>query len=141
MSGHDRLIHLVLTAAQSLQTHLNRALKDSGVLVTTAQSGLLFLLKEQDGQSMTELSRVFHLDNSTVTGLIDRMEKAGLVKRRPDPADRRKQLIHITPLGIEESRRAGGIIQRVNQDIKTGCTDVEIKAFQKVLQAFVTKFE
>lgn len=137
----QRLIHLVLTAAQTLQTHLNRALKDSGSLVTTAQSGILFLLMNHDGQSMTDLSRVFHLDNSTVTGLIDRMEKSGLVERRPHPRDRRKLLIHITPLGVEESHRALGIIKRVNQDIQTGFTEGDLASFQRVLQAFFTKFK
>ncbi|WP_432970945.1 MarR family winged helix-turn-helix transcriptional regulator [Dactylosporangium sp. CA-233914] len=38
---------------------------------------------------MSELGRLMHLERSTMTGLVDRVEKRGLVARVPDPADRR----------------------------------------------------
>ena len=48
---------------------------------------------------MTALSRQLHLDKSSVTGLVDRIAKLGLVERRPDPADRRASRVTLTEQG------------------------------------------
>ena len=52
-------------------------------------------------RSMGSLGECMGMDASTVTGSIDRLEEEGLVERRPDPADRRVRLIHITTDGAE----------------------------------------
>lgn len=50
---------------------------------------------------MTELGRQLHLERSSVTGLVDRVEKRRLVKRVSDPGDRRAYLVELT----EDGRR------------------------------------
>jgi MarR family transcriptional regulator, organic hydroperoxide resistance regulator len=42
---------------------------------------------------------------STLTGVLDRLERRGLVARRPNPADRRSTLIEPTPAGRAAARR------------------------------------
>ena len=81
MLKDDRLIYLVFTAQQKLRTYLKNAFSEAGVTITPAQSGILFLLKKKNGQTMSELTQVLSLDNSTLTGLVDRLERAGFVKR------------------------------------------------------------
>jgi DNA-binding MarR family transcriptional regulator len=48
---------------------------------------------------MTELSRSLHLEKSSLTGLVDRVERRGLVARTPDPNDRRAFQIALTGRG------------------------------------------
>jgi DNA-binding MarR family transcriptional regulator len=48
---------------------------------------------------MTELSRLMHLERSSMTGLVDRVEKRGLVARVADPADRRACRVALTAEG------------------------------------------
>lgn len=48
---------------------------------------------------MTELSRLMHLERSSMTGLVDRVEKRRLVDRVSDPADRRACLVALTDEG------------------------------------------
>ncbi|WP_214410982.1 MarR family winged helix-turn-helix transcriptional regulator [Sphaerisporangium fuscum] len=48
---------------------------------------------------MTELSRLMHLERSSMTGLVDRVEKRGLVARVADPADRRACRVALTEEG------------------------------------------
>jgi DNA-binding MarR family transcriptional regulator len=48
---------------------------------------------------MRELARRLHMDASNLTGLVDRLERRGLVERRPDPADRRVRHLVLTPEG------------------------------------------
>jgi DNA-binding MarR family transcriptional regulator len=49
--------------------------------------------------SATELARWVLLSSGGMTNRLDRMEEAGLVRRRPDPSDRRGILIELTPRG------------------------------------------
>lgn len=140
MSTDDRLIYLVFTAQQKLKTYLNNTLSSEGVTVTPAQAAILFLLREKDGQSMSELSQVLSMDNSTVTGLVDRLQKSGLVTRRANPDDRRISLIRITPQGVEEIKKAKPVITRVNEQIKAGLSEQEIHTFKGILNSFFEKF-
>ena len=64
--------------------------------VTPVQYAILRVLAERDGQSGAELSARLLIDSATITGLIDRLEGAGLVERQPDPADRRVNRTRLT---------------------------------------------
>ena len=141
LSKDDRLIYLVFTAQHRLRMHIRDELKAAGVKITLEQAEILFLLEAENGQAMSQLSRLLLLDNSTITGLIDRLEKSGFVLRKANPKDRRIFLIHITQLGIKEVNDAKTLINRVNEQIKTDFSDEEIETFKKILNSFVTKFK
>jgi MarR family transcriptional regulator, organic hydroperoxide resistance regulator len=140
MNADDRLIYLIFTTQNKLRTYLNNAMTADGVKVTVAQSGILFLLKEKNGRSMTELSRILGIDNSTLSGLIDRLEKARLVERNASPTDRRSSHIYMTQEGIEAAEGAKRVIRRVNEKIKDGFTPEEMETFKKVLKTFFGRF-
>jgi DNA-binding MarR family transcriptional regulator len=140
MTTDDRLIYLLFTAQQKLRTYLNGNLVADSVKVTITQAGILFLLRQQDGRTMTELSQIMNLDNSTITGLIDRMEKSGFVTRNSSPSDRRLSHIFITPRGQEEANKAKVVIRRVNEEVKKGFSSGEIETFKSVLHSFFKKF-
>lgn len=140
MTGDDRLIYQLFMAQQKLRTHIASSLLAQGVRVTLGQAGILFLLRERDGRSMTELSKVLAVENSTLTGLIDRLERAGFVTRAPHPKDRRSFRIHITPEGIGECDKASPIVRRMNEEIKSGFSTEEIEAFKRVLNSVFQRF-
>jgi len=77
MDTDDRLIFLVFTAQQKLRNYLQNELTREGLKITIAQGGILALLKQNNGRTMTELSQILSIDNSTITGLIDRLNVAG----------------------------------------------------------------
>lgn len=56
-------------------------------------------LDEVQGRPMVDLSRLLFTDKSNVTGIVDRLEKAGLATRTPASHDRRVILIRLTPEG------------------------------------------
>ena len=60
---------------------------------------------------MGELAEAMHCDNSNITGIVDRLEAAGLAERRPSERDRRVKAVVLTEKGewtrIEVDRRAG----------------------------------
>lgn len=140
MAKDDRLIYLVFTAQQKLRTHLKNAMSEAGVSITPAQSAILFLLKRKDGQTMSELTQELSIDNSTLTGLVDRLERSGFVKRNANTADRRSSHVYITGSGSEEIERAKAVIRKVNDRIREDFTEGEVDSFKKILKSFFVRF-
>ena len=140
MSKNDRLIYLISTAQHLLKNHLKDRFKQEGIKITPTHSAILFLLMEKGPMLMNDLSRELYIENSTVTGLVDRLEERGFVSRSPVSNDRRKWNISITQGGIKEIKKAREIITSVNSMIVDGFTREDIKSLQKILNSFFEKF-
>jgi len=68
--------------------------------LSVSQFNILNLLSAPSkGMSQTELSRALIMNRSNVTGLVDRLEKRGLVQRQPVPDDRRAYRVELTAAG------------------------------------------
>ncbi len=65
--------------------------------VTPPQRTVMQLLFNSEGLSLKELSRQVGLSHSTVSGIVDRLERKGLLERQPDPRDRRSARILVPP--------------------------------------------
>ncbi len=135
--AEDRLIYLVSMAQNRLLWRLKVALAAEGVRVTPAQSAILFLLKQADGRTMTELGRALSLENATITGLVDRLERDGFVRRAKSPSDRRATKVSITAEGVAAAARARDVVKRVNESIKAGFSEAEVDAFRRILLKIV----
>jgi DNA-binding MarR family transcriptional regulator len=88
----DGLAQLSFLVQNSLARH---AMEHSLSLV---QTRLLGILRDRE-PTMNELARLLELDKSSVTGLIDRAERRGLVERIASLADRRAVLVRLTDEG------------------------------------------
>jgi DNA-binding MarR family transcriptional regulator len=72
---------------QLLRRPLDAAIAEGGL--TGPQQAAMAALVKADGLSLKELSRDLGLAHSTVSGIVDRLEKRGMVERKTDDADRR----------------------------------------------------
>lgn len=82
-----------------LEKHSNNSLRAQGL--TMMQVSVLMALHDAANQqlSMKALERHFGVAQSTVAGIISRLEQKGLVEAMGDMSDKRIKLIHITPAG------------------------------------------
>jgi DNA-binding MarR family transcriptional regulator len=80
-----------------LKQFQGQTLKDAHL--TPPQYFVLSLLAERDGRPFKELAEALGCTPATVTGIVDTMEKKGLVARGPNPADRRSLLVNMTAKG------------------------------------------
>jgi len=111
----DCLSFLIGKAAQQVTKECRDALAPHGV--TPVQFAILKVLWEGDGRSGAELCQRLVLDSATVTGLVDRMESAGLVARRADPAgDRRVNRVYLSDHGRSLEPVLCQVMDRVNED-------------------------
>ncbi len=80
--------------------------------LNTSQYAVLQLLDGETGWRLTDLSERLLFDKSTVTRIVDRLERAGLVRRIADPGDRRVQRVVLTSQGLVKRNKAYAAQQR-----------------------------
>jgi DNA-binding MarR family transcriptional regulator len=73
-----------------------RMLKEYDIEINSAQGRIMFALWKNDGIAISELAQKTQLKKSTLTSMLDRLEKMGYVRRRRCKKDRRKVLINRT---------------------------------------------
>ena len=77
------------------------------------------------------------LDRTVMTYLVDDLEKAGLVERRPDPADRRARQVLLTRKGATAFEAASARINDVERVVLGGLSDDEAAVFRSLLARVV----
>lgn len=87
-----------LYAASNLLTRLYRPALDA-LGLTYPQYLVMLVLWEHDEQSVGEIGARLHLDSGTLTPLLKRMERNGLLERRRDAADERRVRVVLTEAG------------------------------------------
>lgn len=97
----DEILKALRRILRRVALHSRQLLKETGL--TLPQVLCLRALGEMQGGQSTqaELSRALQLTQPTVTGIIDRLERAGLVKRERSLTDRRKISVSLTGAGSE----------------------------------------
>jgi DNA-binding MarR family transcriptional regulator len=127
--------HLVSRATLLLTNALRRQLREAGVdQVRPAYLGVLLSLWREDGLRVLELGRRAGLEPSSMTGLLDRMERDGLLARGSDPEDRRAHRIHLTDRGREAKRAVGRVVDRTLANILHGIREAELAQFKDTLR-------
>lgn len=95
--GRDDLGFLLAKAAQRWNELLAERFGAAGFAeVRPSYGSALVPLFEEDGLRMGELARRSLLSKQTMTELVRRLERDGLVERRPDPEDARASLVFLT---------------------------------------------
>ncbi|MCC9204252.1 MarR family winged helix-turn-helix transcriptional regulator [Arthrobacter sp. zg-Y769] len=112
-----RLVFLTLTAERRLRRWIGRRGEDRGL--SAAASGVLLYLATRPGASTGEVAEAVDASPAGLSGLLSRLEKAGLVTRAPDPADRRTIRVNLTADG----KAALGVVQSALGELNGKITD------------------
>ena len=103
--------------------------------LTTPQYFVFNALWMGDVISVGKLGELISLDSSTLTSIIDRMERSGYVERRPNPEDRRSVLLFLT----DKARDLGTQILKFADDLdgtlRRPFSQHEMDTFEKVLRS------
>ena len=86
--------------------------------LTYTQYLVLLVLWEQDGIPVSEICRRLHLDNGTVSPLLKKLEKEGLLEKSRSPEDERVVLITLTKAGRALQERAKEIPGKVGSCVR-----------------------
>ncbi|MCP3953937.1 MAG: MarR family transcriptional regulator [Desulfobacterales bacterium] len=127
--------YLISRVALQVTSVLKKGFTAAGVReVRPAYLGVLMSLWQADGIKVVALGRKAGLEPSTMTGLIDRMERDGLVVRRVVPEDRRAQQIWLTTLGRDLKAPVEAVIEEVMANVFADIAQSELEQTKKLLR-------
>lgn len=100
----------------------------------TCRQGIMILnCALNEARTPAELARFQDLEGSTVTRMVDRLCKKGLMKRTRDRNDRRRVLLTVTPEGRKALESAVPVAKQVQQFAWQGVTDEEKAALHSLI--------
>jgi len=102
-------------------------------LSPAARQALAILDGAGEPLSPTEIARRLIVTTASITSLLDTLQRRGLVERRPDPADRRRLLITITPAAQELVRRFVPEIVALQASVMRDIPEEDRRQFAAVL--------
>ena len=85
------------------------------ISLSVPQCDVLTTLTEQEGVSQQLLAKRLYVTKGNISGLLDRLETAGLVERRSTESDRRQYEIYLTPAGRVAAQKGDRLAARVHQ--------------------------
>ncbi|MEX1148105.1 MAG: MarR family transcriptional regulator [Sphingomonadales bacterium] len=94
-----RLWLRLFSCSTMIEHRMRHLLKDKFSTTLPRFDLMSMLYRFEDGLSMGDLSRWLMVSNGNVTGVVDRLEKEGLIRRVPSPTDRRSQIVTLTNKG------------------------------------------
>lgn len=132
----DDIGYLASRASGILIQATNGALADLGLRVRS-YSTLILACDTPGGMTQRDLAEVLGLDPSQVVQLVDELERAGLVERRPSAADRRTRLIAATRAGRQVRRTAEKRVAGVHRAALGALSEGERSTLRELLGRFI----
>ena len=120
-------------ASRQISVYLEVHTRELGV--SPVEGHLLTYLRSYAPAPIGELVRVFGIKQSTFTSMLDRLEKAGFVRREINPGDRRSFLIHISDEGLDLAKRLNRRLETLEDDIREHVSARDVKGFHAVMDA------
>ena len=110
-----------------------RMLKEYDIEINSAQGRIMFALWQADGVSINELAKKTQLKKSTLTSMLDRLEKMGYVRRQRCKKDRRKILIKRTKKDKMLESKYVELSQELTKPFYKGFSKSQIDRFENDL--------
>src|SRR5213593_2118585 len=130
----DSLVFSFLSAADVVEARLEAALSPTGLSLAKL-AVLHFLADAKEALPLSDLAARQHCVRSNITQLMDRLEKDGLVRRRPDPDDRRSVLAELTPAGEQAHGKGMRALAEAQRAIVSGLKAGDAASLKSALKA------
>jgi DNA-binding MarR family transcriptional regulator len=127
----------IVTALQQA-THVTLhvlAARLAGLGLTAAEQNVLAVLADGRTRPAGELARDTGTRPTTLTSVLDRLERRGLLARELDPADRRSFLIVLTGSGRQAAAAVHAVVTELEQAVRDRVTAAELAGFLAVIRA------
>ncbi len=121
--------------AGAFRTVVDREIRELDL--TRRQGGMLFHIERAGTPTATDLTRALGVDSTAVTRMLDRLADKGLVLRRPDPEDGRRQLVELTEQARELLPLLHATASRVEALFESEIEPGDLAAFHRVLMGML----
>lgn len=128
-----RVLSPIHQANRQASLHIDALLAD---LVVTSQEGqLLAFVAARDGVPVTAIVRLLGVSKSTVTSLLQRLERARLIRRGANPEDARSALLHATEKGQRVGTAARERVLALERRIQNRVSEADLRALARIVDA------
>lgn len=131
MRREESLGYVVNHLARQLARALHDRIAPLGVV--PGQFAQLLALYEHDGMTQQELCETVEIEQPTMANTLARMERDGLIERRPHPSDGRKQLIYLTDKARSLEGPLTEAAETVNALATSGLSSSEISTLMRII--------
>ncbi len=138
MSDTNKLTQLIVEFFEKLASWEHCIVRDKGL--TLPQIHALEILGTHKALRMKELAERMGVTTGTLTVLADRLEKGGMIRRKPHKADRRSILVELTDQGQVLFKEHDELHNQLTRDITVGLSDTERKMFADILEKLNREF-
>lgn len=129
-------INFLLSVSQNkVFKYFSKLLEEYGV--TPAQYGVLNCLWREGQLSPKQIGEMVHLEAPTVSGILDKMQKAELIERSVDPNNRRNVLVIATQKSNEIREEVEAATNKLNDKVLQDLTESDTEALKKALEAII----
>jgi DNA-binding MarR family transcriptional regulator len=128
VSGYGMLIFRL---ARASAWRLGRSLADSGL--RWPEFAVLHHLEAQGPVAQRELASALRIQPSNIVALLDELERRDLLRRSPDPVDRRRHRVELTRRGLVAVERARKATRRAEADLLSPLSAAERREFHGLL--------
>ncbi|WP_297792061.1 MarR family transcriptional regulator [uncultured Eudoraea sp.] len=116
---------------QSVAKMYNEEAKHFGT--TMAVGFTLLSIDPKTGTPSTALGPKMGMEATSLSRILKSMEEKGLIVRKPNPADGRGVLIHLTPFGLEKREDSKDVVLRFNEVVKENVNEAQLNSFFEVI--------
>lgn len=106
-----------------------------------AQFMVLLELWAEEGRTQAELTAALSVEQATMANTLARMERDGLIERRPSPEDKRARLVHLTPKARGLREEAVAEAQSVNGQALDGFSEAEASQFLAQMRRVIANLQ
>lgn len=138
---NDSLGSLSGLTSRLLGNLLAKRFHGAGVEMTAEQWGTTLILLNNGPMTQSQIVEQMHLEKSSVSRLVDGLEKRGWVRRSPDQKDPRSKLVTPTPELKEIARKCSKIATNVLDEAREGLDDSEVELLKSLLSRVIVNLK
>lgn len=120
-SAPERMLGFVIhDVSRLLRRRYEQTARDEGLGLTRTQCSVLAHLARQEGVNQATLAQTMDIEPITLVRLLDRLEEAGFIQRKPDPQDRRAYVLELTAKARPMLERIYDVAAKVYEEAQAG---------------------
>jgi MarR family transcriptional regulator, transcriptional regulator for hemolysin len=131
--------HLINRSARLLLRLGEEQFRPLGLAI--AQMPVLYALKDGGSMTQMELATLAKIEQPTMAQLLSRMERDGLIRRTPNPHDKRSSLVSLTSFALKKLPGAKKVLLEGNKEALQGFTEREIATLSRLLLRVVKNLD
>ena len=108
--------------------------------LTSTQAKVLFQIYKFQSYRPSDIGKMLNVDKSSITRMVDRLEKKDLIKRQPDPEDRRSFLLYLTDKGRALVAEAMPLAMNALDELEQALNEEEKAQLRHCLKKIVTSY-